>query len=69
MTKKKKIEVIEITKPGDEYESYEVDVTPHDEILPSYVSSKVILQEPKITDVARLRAQKALEANVKRGKK
>ena len=53
MARKKKVEVIEVTKPGDEYESYEV-------------VKQVILQEPKVTEVARLRALKSAQNMRKR---
>jgi len=76
MTKKSKTKVIPLTEEekaagGYVYEfvgaeGWDKEYVPTDSFLPI---EPVILQEPKVTDVARLRAQKALEANVKRGKK
>jgi len=64
MTKKKKIDKpIDLVYTADEIRQY------IDEPYKPIVIKPIILQEPKVTDVARLRAQKALEANVKRGKK
>ena len=64
MTKKKKIEF------DPEGEMPEGGDTAYETTFKEYINPKsTILQEPKVTDVARLRAQKALEANVKRGKK
>ena len=66
MTKKKKINPIEgallnKTPTGEMI----FDEWGKEHLVKIKPSEMVILQEPKVTDVARLRVQKALEANVK----